>query len=274
MCGAGAEPLVTDRPDFTESAETVGPGRFQFEGGYTFTQRDEDTEHSLPELLVRIGLLEQLELRLALNYLAADLVESNAQGLEDLSLGAKIKLVEGSADFDLVRPHIALVVQTTLPTGSSGFGADHPRPQVILALGWDLSERFSLGSNLDYAYLSEDGGQFHQFSGSLVLGYKLTEKWGTYIEYFGFEPASQNHPNENFFDGGFTYLVNDNLQLDARAGVGAFNGKSPDYFGGVAIPCVVNANPLSPRKCYAASALTASFWAGAPAPHSVQKYTG
>ena len=32
------EALVTDRPDFTESTETVKPGRFQLEGGYTFTR--------------------------------------------------------------------------------------------------------------------------------------------------------------------------------------------------------------------------------------------
>lgn len=65
------------------------------------------------------------------------------------------------------------------------------------------------------------------------MGYKLTEKWGTYIEYFGFVPASKDGPNKSFFDGGFTYLVNDDLQLDARAGIGAFNGESPDYFVGI-----------------------------------------
>lgn len=90
-----------------------------------------------------------------------------------------------------------------------------------------------MGSNLNYAYLSEEGDRFHQFSGSLALGYKLTEKWGTYIEYFGFVPASKDGPNKSFFDGGFTYLVNDDLQLDARAGIGAFNGESPDYFVGI-----------------------------------------
>lgn len=226
---------MTDRPDFTESPETVGPGRFQFEGGYTFAQRDKDTEHSLPELLVRVGFLEQLEFRLALNYLAADLVEEDKQGLDDVGLGAKIKLAGGSPDFDLIRPHIGLIVQTTLPTGTGGFGEDEMQPEVKLALAWDLSERVSLGSNLNYGYLSEDGARFHQFSGSLALGYQLTEKWGTYIEYFGFVPASRDGPNESFFDGGFTYLVNDDLQLDARAGVGAFNGESPDYFVGVGV---------------------------------------
>lgn len=34
------EPLVTDRPDFTEASVTVGRGVLQIESGYTFVQDD------------------------------------------------------------------------------------------------------------------------------------------------------------------------------------------------------------------------------------------
>jgi hypothetical protein len=233
---AQADPLVADRPDFTESTETVGPGRLQLEAGYTFFRMGEEELHSLGELLLRIGLLEQFELRLAGNsYVWLESPSGNDQGFVDMSLGAKIKLLEAAEHFDVIRPNVALIFGTTLPTGSIDLSADEPQPAVKLALSWAISERLSSGSNLNYAYLSEDGERFHQFSGSLTLGYKLTEKWGTYIEYFGFVPASKDGPNESFFDGGVTYLVNDDLQLDARAGVGAFNGKSPDYFVGVGL---------------------------------------
>jgi hypothetical protein len=47
------EPLVTDRPDFTEASVTVGMGVVQYETGYTFTYDDDgDTitkENSYPE---------------------------------------------------------------------------------------------------------------------------------------------------------------------------------------------------------------------------------
>lgn len=232
--GARAEPLVTDRPDFTESAETVAPGRLQLEGGYTFFRVEEEELHSLGELLLRVGLLEQLEFRLAANsYVWLENPGGDDQGFVNMSLGAKIKLFDAAERFDVIRPNVALIFETTLPTGSVDFSADEPQPIGKVALSWDISGSLSLGSNLNYAYLSEEGDRFHQFSGSLALGYQLTEKWGTYIEYFGFVPASKDGPNESFFDGGFTYLVNDNLQLDARAGIGAFNGKSPDYFVGI-----------------------------------------
>lgn len=233
---AKAEPLVTDRPDFTESAETVAPGRAQIEAGYTFTRREDDKENALGELLLRVGLLEKLELRIAVNsYVWVDSPGGDAEGFEDISLGAKIKLVDGSKGFDLTQPNVAVIVATTLPTGADDIGEDELQPEITLALAWDLSEKFSLGSNLNYAYLSEDGDRFHQFSGSVVLGYTLTEKWGTYIEFFGFVPESENGPNASFFSGGLTYLINDDLQLDARVGVGVFNADSPDYFTGLGV---------------------------------------
>jgi hypothetical protein len=55
---ADDEPLVTDRPDFTESAATVTRGRTQVEMGYTFTSAGDFDEHAMGELLVRIGWTE------------------------------------------------------------------------------------------------------------------------------------------------------------------------------------------------------------------------
>ncbi|MFQ5847359.1 MAG: transporter [Candidatus Methylomirabilales bacterium] len=233
---AKAEPLVTDRPDFTESTETVPPGRWQLEAGYTFSKREDEKKHALGELLLRVGLGPRIELRLAGNsHVWLDSHDADAHGFEDTSLGVKVKLVESSERFELTRPAVAVIVATTLPTGDDDFSEDDPQPEVTLASAWDLSERFSLGSNLTYSFASEADERFHQFSGSLVLGFALTETWGAFVEYFGRVPESEGGPNASFFDGGLTYLINDDLQLDARAGVGVFNAKNPDYFTGVGV---------------------------------------
>ncbi|MCE9555263.1 MAG: hypothetical protein K8T91_18080 [Planctomycetes bacterium] len=63
------EPLVSDRPDFTEASVTVGYGVSQLEMGYTFTlDRNNGTtsqQQSYPELLLRQGLFaDWFELRL------------------------------------------------------------------------------------------------------------------------------------------------------------------------------------------------------------------
>ncbi len=67
------EPLVTDRPDFTEASSTVGLGVAQLEIGYTYVfdndGADQTVGHSYPEPLLRVGLLrEWLELRVGWNY--------------------------------------------------------------------------------------------------------------------------------------------------------------------------------------------------------------
>jgi hypothetical protein len=64
--GAQLSPLVTDRPDFTESAVVVGRGTIQFEAGMTRTSSPPTAGAvvSAPELLVRLGLTERAEFRL------------------------------------------------------------------------------------------------------------------------------------------------------------------------------------------------------------------
>ena len=62
------QPLVTDRPDFTESTDAVPYGLFQLEVGYTFTHDREsgvrNQTHTSPELLLRAGLAQDFELRI------------------------------------------------------------------------------------------------------------------------------------------------------------------------------------------------------------------
>lgn len=69
----GDEPLVTDRPDFTESAETIAPGHLQIESGITRSREDATETDSVGEILLRVGLTPNLELRAGFNsylYLA------------------------------------------------------------------------------------------------------------------------------------------------------------------------------------------------------------
>ncbi|HKY61551.1 MAG TPA: transporter, partial [Gemmatimonadota bacterium] len=88
LAGQEGAPLVTDRPDFTESAVTVPRGDVQLESGYTFTRSDEEDEHSLGEVLARIGLVERLEARIGFGSHAWITAAGNdPSGFEDPSVG-------------------------------------------------------------------------------------------------------------------------------------------------------------------------------------------
>ena len=228
-----SNPLITDRPDFTEAASTVAKGRVQVEGGYTFAREGDVEAHVLGELLVRIGVLDFAELRLGVpNYLFVESQDGKDSGLDDSFLGVKLKLVEADTRFDRFLPSVALLLGSTLPTASGGFGEDQAQPEAKLALTWDVSERLAVGSNLNFARARSGGDGFSQFSGSLVLGLGLGDHTGAYVEYFGFTATTPDGADASFLNGGFTFLTNENLQFDIRAGLG-LNDPQPNYFAGL-----------------------------------------
>jgi hypothetical protein len=233
------EPIVTDRPDFTESPVTVGMGVVQIEGGYTFTYDDDgDTttkENSYPETLFRIGMLaDWFELRLGWNY--GDSAETvfgpgdgdDLSGAEDLYIGAKLALTPQSGYL----PETGLIVQGTVPTGSSAFTAGEVLPGVSYLYGWDVNDFFSWGGS-SQANRAIDGDDFYvEFAQSITTGYGWTDEIGTYAEWFMFAPcgATEAH-NQQYFNSGVTYLITDNVQWDLRAGVG-LNEAADDFFAG------------------------------------------
>ena len=85
------EPLVTDRPDFTESASVPGGGRVQVEGGWTVEETG-DVGAFLGEILVRIGLGERFEARIEpATWISADGgdIGDDVSGLDDAGFGMK-----------------------------------------------------------------------------------------------------------------------------------------------------------------------------------------
>jgi hypothetical protein len=235
-----SEPLVTDRPDFTEASSTVGRGVMQLEGGYTYAY-DSDAvgstkSHSFPETLLRVGMFaDWFEARIAWNYAE----ETNTgfggprtiqTGAEDLYLGIKWGLTSQSG----ILPEMALITQMTVPSGSSNFTAGETLPGVVWLYGWDLNDWLSTAgqTKADRAIDDVTGEPFVEFSQSWTVGYSLAERVGAYTEWFVIAPdgADTNH-TEHYADGGFTFLVNDNFQLDIRAGVG-LNEAADDYFVG------------------------------------------
>ncbi len=230
------EPIITDRPDFTESTETVPAGMTQIEAGVTFSRAGDERENSFGEVLVRHALGRKTELRLEVPTFARTRGTGGREsGFGDGSIGFKVMLSQGSGKMGLKKPRVSLIGDTSLPIGSRDFRERKLQPGAKLLLGWDLSERVALSSNLNYAYLSEDGERFGEFSASASLGFSLSDKVGSYLEVFGFSPGG-DRDSSRFINGGLTYLVNNDFQLDARVGFGLGNDvKGPDTFFGVGV---------------------------------------
>ncbi len=228
------DPLVSDRPDFTESASTVAPGRLQFEGGFTHLAAGESHVTTLGEILVRFGLSKNTEGRLTLGSFAwiKDPPFKNSDGLTDSALGAKHRFFKN----DGIVPETALLASVTLPTGSDGTTFEEVLPVLTGALGWDLSSVFSLGVNVGWShvYIPNDRDRYHSWWGSLALGASLGSRFGAFAEVYGFNREEKGGDATVYVDLGLTYLINPNFQLDARVGEG-FNGHDEDWLYGFGV---------------------------------------
>jgi hypothetical protein len=86
----GRQEIVTDRPDITESSIVVPKASLQVENGFTWTDNDPGRLISLCQSLLRVGIGNAPELRLAQPAYSLDLFRGNAgSGVSDLSIGLK-----------------------------------------------------------------------------------------------------------------------------------------------------------------------------------------
>jgi hypothetical protein len=236
-----SKPLVTDRPDFTESSVTVGQGVLQLETGYTFTHDNEDglrtNSHSFPESLLRVGMFaDWFEFRVEWNYLiestrAVQLAHTES-GAEDLTLGMKIALTPQ----DQMLPETAIILQMSVPTGADAFSADQVLPGLNYCYGWSLTEDddWTIGCSTAVNAATDDitTDNFTIFSQSFSLGHSWNERVSSYTEWYVLSPiGADTEGAQDYFNGGFTVLINNNVQWDIRAGVG-LNESADDFFAG------------------------------------------
>jgi Putative MetA-pathway of phenol degradation len=230
---SAAPAIEADRPDFTESPETVPPGSIQAEGGYTYSRDESSTNQSIGELLVRVPAGSRAELRLGFNsYSIEHGTGLTRRGFEDMEVGTKLRLVERE-ERSLI-PNISILLLSTLPTGHRGIGSSVMQPTAKLALGWQLSEVWSLQSNANYTYASEEGSRFSQWASSASLGADITSRLEAFVEWFGTDPVSLGTKRADYLDTGAAMKFGNSLRLDARGGVNARIGLR-DYFIGVGV---------------------------------------
>jgi hypothetical protein len=232
------EPIVTDRPDFTEASSTVGRGVVQLEMGYTYSFSDDGgaaESHSIGEPLLRVGALaDWFEFRLGWNYLhetsSVGGGMSRLSGANDLYLGAKFGLTPQEG----ILPEMALVPQMFVPSGDADFTAGEVLPGVNWLYGWDVNEFLATGGStqMNRRIDGTTAEPYFEVAQSWTIGYSLTDRLGAYTEWFAFFPSgADTDPTLHFLNGGFTFLATDNVQLDVRAGKGLSAG-GDDYFLG------------------------------------------
>jgi hypothetical protein len=226
-------PLITDRPDQTESAVVVPRGAFQLEVGGTHSDAGARTTN-LGGALLRVGVAAPVEFRLGFagwHVLAQD--PANLSGFGDLDVGAKVVLTPGNGP----SPAVAILGYVTLPVGHEAFGAGGLDPHVRAALAHELPGGFGLGYNVGATWTTETdqtGAESLRTDAiyTVTLGRSLAERLGAFVEGFGVWGLSAGRDSWHALDAGLTYALRPNLQLDVAAGLGLSDAAENWFVGG------------------------------------------
>ncbi|QDU89835.1 hypothetical protein Pla175_32310 [Pirellulimonas nuda] len=237
----GEEHIETDRDSFTPSTATAGCGLTIVESAYSFIDnRDVAETHSFPELLVRYGVCDWLELRFGANYEVGgasnsissssgsfgDIEEPGIETEANLSYGFKAQITQQQG----WRPQSAAIVQASTPT-SGRETATHL--VATYAWGWQLPNDWLWDTAIRYGDGSEEGDNFARWAPSTVVKVPLTEQWDIHAEYFGiFTDGREAESSTHYFSPGVHYLVTPNLEVGVRTGWG-LNDQSANFFSNV-----------------------------------------
>ncbi|MDI1317668.1 transporter [Flavobacterium sp.] len=217
------EPLQTDRPDQTETPALVPKGMFQVETGFSFQKNDATSyTNTLPSTLWKYGVNKNFELRLITEFVSEKTAGQSISGLNPILIGCKIKI----SDEKGFLPKTSFIGHVLLPNvASTNFKSDYFAPEFRFVMQHTLSKKMTFSYNLGAEWNGIAPNA--TFIYTVTTGYTFTNKFGSYIELFGFAPEKDkaNHS----FDGGITYLINNNFMLDLSSGIG-ITDNAPNHY--------------------------------------------
>jgi hypothetical protein len=215
---AAQEPLVTDRPDFTESSSSVGAGVLQLESGVTYSSLENGTDvTTIPEILARWGVAKKLELRFVLpTYAWEGGGGDDASGFLSSGVGFKYELAEGDGSGFLGGMEAALIASTTIPTGTADFASSKWQPSAVFCASWELGPNVGIGTNLGAGRPADEENRFTTLWASVAVGVGLSETTSLFVELLGFNREEDRGPNTATFQTGLVYLFSPDLQADMR----------------------------------------------------------
>ena len=238
--------LATDRPGFSTSAFLVPRGHAHLELGHIYSydqeKRSETQNHLVPGASLRVGLLDDFELRVG--WSGMSLTESkfpdesprtgrrfknhqHEDGATDMNVGFKMPILKHTDENCL--PNLSMIPSLSLPPGTDNKTTGDVDPTFLLAWNYPLTDKFLLYGVGSIASISDSEGRFAQATGSLAGAYTINSKWSVFVEYFGIYPSTRDTDCQHNINGGPVFLINDNMQLDFAVGMG-LNEEAPDFF--------------------------------------------
>lgn len=236
--GQYAETIGSDRPGFTNSANTVGSRVVQFQVGGRFLGSEQSAQQNYGPgrhliggaffATIRVGILERLEVGFPIAYQQLKDQRLNAfeTTVEDLEFGISLRgnVLESNGK----TPNIGLLGQVSFPERGTERYANSIFLMFMAQIQQQLERRISLSSNF--------GVMRHfrtDFLYTLNLSVDVSPRSTIYVEHFGTyrmdygaaSPFTQEPERVPFWygnvNGGFAIKATSDLLIDLHAGYGS-----------------------------------------------------
>lgn len=211
----------------------LASGRVMVEGGYAYVTDSSVgttiTEHVVPDLLVRVGLTERIEVRIG--WPGASVVQqegalgnSNTTTTLDPNVGFMMD-VWGQHGW---LPQTAILGSVPITLGGNRFAMSSLQPVSELLYQWTLTDRLSVGGDSGLAFYRDNGDHYLQWQQSVDVDYVLTDRVGVFSQWQMLaDDGSASDATRHLLSLGASWLCTDRLQITWRAGVG-LNDPAPD----------------------------------------------
>lgn len=229
----GPSAPAESRPGFMGRLADLARGRVMIEGGYAFvtdsTAGTSISEHVVPDLLMRVGLTERIEVRIG--WPGASLVNQDGP----LGSSSTTTTLDPNVGFmmDLWQqqgwvPQTAILGSVPITLSGDRFAMSSLQPVSALLYQWSLTDRLSLGGDSGLAIYRDDGDHYVQWQQSADLDYLLTERVGVFSQWQVLvDDGSADDATRHMLSAGVSWLCTDRLQITWRTGVG-LNNSAPD----------------------------------------------
>ena len=191
--------IITDRLSETDSPYVIETRHIQVEVGVSLEEIQ-----SRINSLVRIGILNGVEVRINSNYIINDEISyQKKSSFADFELGSKFKLL----DNDKLNTNISFLTYLSIPTAPEVFSNNEYGFLNKLLVSHNLTSDSQMGYNIGY-------NKFTNYDGLYVYSLLYDKTLGSFSIFFELFGNSNSNISNSNFNSGITYLIDNDKQLD------------------------------------------------------------